>query len=249
MRIRLIIIMADAIVTFVAAEPSGNVITEPTVRVFQHENGKTVRARVMAYKPEINKVTIAKENMKTLTFDLGVFSEADQAYVREWHFIKDFFRQDRFHISASRRSDRGGIEHLVWRPEEIVVYDITLENRCAFDMNDLTLEYNIYYRVHEPNIPELNADQGVKCGRLKIRRLAVGEKIKVKTLPVPFPTEDLFEYYKDAKAPPVKHLGIRLRIYLPVDSGRIAMREFASPGSLIKNRKWVTSGEPRPSIN
>jgi hypothetical protein len=222
-----------------------NIITESSVRSFQHENGKTVRARVAAFKPESNKVTLAREDRRTFSVDLGVFSEADRTYVREWHSIKDFFRQDGLHISASRRPVRGDVEHLIWRSEETVVYDITLENRCDFDMNDLTLEYTIYYRVNEPNIPEPNADQGFKGGRLNIQRLAAGEQIRVNTLPVSFPTEDLFEYYRDGKAPAVKLLGIRLRVYLPLDSGRKAMREFASPDALLKTRKWVSPGESR----
>ena len=138
---------------------------------------------------------------------------------------------------------------LIWRPEETVVYNIRLKNRCDFDMNDLTVDYCIYYVMDRPDNQEEDKSQGVKCGTLNIRRLAAGEKVKVKTLPVPFPTEDLFEYYRDGKAPAVKHLGIRLRIYLPLDSGRKAMREFASSNSLIKNRKWVAPGESRAPNN
>ena len=130
---------------------------------------------------------------------------------------------------------------MIWRPEQIIVYDIILENRCDFDMEDLSLDYNIYYRPKDSNIPEPHPNQGVKYGQLEIGRLSAGEKRKVESLSLSFRMEDLFEYYKVGEAPPIIFEGIRLRIYLPLESGRKAMREFSLPGSLKEQKTWRTS--------
>lgn len=226
-----------------------NIITESSLqefRVFIARSGKSVTGRVRSYNPDKGIVAIAKENGKAHKVDLNTLSTADQAYVREWHLIKEFFAQDRFHISVRKKRSRTGAEHLIWRLEEEIVYGIILENRSNYVLENLSVDYRIYRRPIFQNVPDQpdnhgQADsQGVKYGTLNIGTLAVGEKTRVEIQSVVFPKEDQIEYYQIDKEPKGKILGLWIRIYMPLESGRNAMREFSFPSSLMKNRKWIT---------
>ena len=263
MTILMAIIIAHAMV--VTAAPIGldgntksqagsrnNIITKSTLsefRVFTTTNDKTVKARVRAYNPDKGIVTIAKENGGTLKVDLSTLSKADQAYVREWHLIKEFFTQDRFHISVRKKRSGAGAEHLIWRQEEVIVFDIMLENRSHYDLNGLTLDYRIYHGQEELNYPGQVMSQGVKSGTRNIGTLARGKKMRFETQPVVLPKEELIEYYTDNKMPQGKILGIWVRVYLPLAGGNKAMRELSSPDALIKNRKSITPEDPNSMNN
>ena len=229
-----------------------NIITESTLqefRVFVTRSGKTVKGRVRAYNPDNGIVAIAKENGKTHKIDLSIFSKADQAYVREWHLIKAFFSQDRFHISVRKKRSGAGTELLIWRSEVEIVYGIMLENRSDYDLEGLSVAYCIYCEPDRSGYREQVESQGIKCGTLNIGTLAAGEKTQVETQPVVVPNEGGLEYYKDNKVPSEKTLGIWVRIYLPLADKRRAMREFAMPNSIMKTRKWASSDAPSSQNN
>jgi len=219
------------------------IITESTLqefRIFTAKDGKTVRGRILAYSQNKGTVTIAKKNGRASLVDLNTLSKDDQTYVREWHRIKDFFSQDRFHISVRKKWGGAGAEYLIWKSEETIVYEIRLENLGSYDLNGLTLDYCIYHEQEELNYRGQVVIQGVKSGTRNIGTLARGKKARFETEPVVFPKEGQFEYYKGNKVSQGKILGIWIRIYLPLESGKKAMREFASPSSLMSTRKWVS---------
>ena len=235
-----------------------NIITESALQefhVFVARSGKTVTGRVRSYNPDKGLVAIAAENGKTHKVDLNTLSKADQAYVREWHLIKEFFAQDRFHISVRKKRSRAGAEHLIWRLEEQIVYGIILENRSNYVLENLSVDYRIYRGPVFQNVPDQpdnrgQADsQGIKYGTLNIGTLAVGEKTRVEIQSVIFPNEGGLEYYQIDKEPRGKILGLWIRIYMPLKSGRNAMREFAIPNSIMKNRQWITSDVPSSQNN
>ncbi|MDF7824398.1 hypothetical protein P4B35_10275 [Pontiellaceae bacterium B12227] len=243
MKTLMVLILALAMAAAVAVAPSEEIITKAEsqeFRVFRNAEGKTVRGRIVKYNPEKETVIIETEDRKVRTVKLDDLSETDQAYVRDWKPVpfSDFISPKHFIISARRRRLAGAVEYLIWRPEETVVYDITLKNRCDFNLENLTLDYCIYYKTTEPNIRGAQPDIGVKRGRRHIKRVARRGNTRLATEPVTFPTEDLFEYYKDGEAPPLKLQGIRIRVYLPLGDGRKAMREYANPDNLIKDYRW-----------
>lgn len=225
-----------------------NIITESMLqefRDFHGENKKTVRGRVVAYNPDSDVVTIAKEKGGTYRVGLSQFSDADQAYVRECNPIKEFFNQKRFHISTEKKPVGGGVELMICRQEEIIAFDILLENRSHYDLNGLTLDYCIYHEQEELNYRGQVMSQGVVSGTRNIGTLARGEKVRLKTEPVVFPKGAQIEYYKDNKVPQGKILGLWIRVCLPLVDGNKAMRELSMPNTLINNRKWITPKEAR----
>lgn len=251
MRMRTIIMIAHTIVTMVAPiclsaaqdVRHENVITESALKEFHDfttADDKTVKARVRAYYPDQGIVAITKENGSSLKVDLGIFSTADQVYVREWDLIKTFFTQNRFHVSVRKKQNKTGAEHMIWRMEEEIVYAILLENRSDYDLKGLTVDYCIYFEPDRLGYREQIEIQNVKCGTLKIGTLAAGEKMQVETRPVVCPKKGGgLEYYKENQAIRGKARGLWIQIYLPLAGGTKAIREFSSPSSLIKNCQWT----------
>lgn len=230
-----------------------NIITEVAgseFRVFIGQNGKTVRGKILAFNSRNETVTITKESGSTLKVNLGIFSKADQAYVREWYRIKEFYSQNRLRISARKKQKIFRTELLICRNEIEIVYSILLENRSDCDLKDLTVDYCIYYELHRPETyiePYRPGNQyqfdgpGVKCKTLKIGTLAAGEKTQIETQPVVIPMEGGgLEYYKGNRVVVGKTRGIWVRIYLLLSDKRYAMREFAVPNSIMNTRQWIT---------
>lgn len=268
MRMLLVIMIAHAMTAVpiglsAAQNGRGNyIITEAAgseFRVFIGQNGKTVRGKVRDFNSRNETVTITKKNGSILKVNLGIFSKADQAYVREWYLIKEFYSQNRLRISAREKQKRFRTELLIWRTEEEIVYSIMLENRSDCDLNDLTMDYCIYHEVHRPDTyfepyrpgnQEQVDSQNVKCGTLKIGTLAAGGKMHVETQPVVIPREGGgLEYYKGNRRRVGKTRGVWVRIYLPLSDKRYAMREYAMPNSIMKTRQWITPGAPSSQNN
>ena len=223
-----------------------NVITEALSELhdFMNKDGKSARGRVHAYNPDTGVVTIAMENGKTFGADLGTFSNANQAYVREWHFISEFFTQVHINVFTKKEQSGVGMEFLIWRPEEEIVYVIELENQSNYALNDLTVDYCIYYELDRPGNRGRGVEQGEQFGTLNIETLAGGEQVQVKTQSLVLPKGIPYEYYKDHKAPIGRVQGICIRIYLPLTGGNKVMREFSLPDNLRKHRNWVTDNVP-----
>lgn len=231
----------------VVASATEKIITESSiqdVRLFQNIEGKTVRAKIVRVQERSKTLTLRTEDNKTRTLPIATLCEADQAYVLEWQSISDFFNPSQFRVEVDSKSGREGITDLFYRYEEPVMYTFSFHNRSKSDMHDLTVEYDFIYEISNPNQPEPHVDQKSKGGKLEIKTLRCGVRRVIKTEPIMFATEDLYEYYKGGTKPTVKFLGIRLHIYLPLENGRKAMREFYSP---TNGRKIIIELNPEPS--
>lgn len=238
--------------TFAVA--SEEIFTESTwqqeFRNFTGEGGKTVRGKILIYNPDSNYVSIAKEDRKTFQLDLSQCSDADQAYVREWHHIHEFFTQSRFHLSAKKKRAAAGQDSSpltnedslrVWKSTERIIYEIRLGNRGSYNLEGLTLDYCIYYGEEKLNYRGQLMSRGVKCGTRNIETLARGKTVQFETESVVFPkVKRSPEYYKDNNVPLEKGMGIWVRVYLPLADGSKAMRELSLPDALIKQQKGIT---------
>lgn len=221
-----------------AVSADEKLITQSSIqefRVFQNVEGQTVRAKIVKVQEPAKTLTLRTEDNKTRTLSIATLCEADQAYVLEWQSISDFFNPSLFRIEVDSKSDRESITDLFLRYEEPVIYSFSFHNRSTSDMHELMVEYDFMYEIRNLNQPEPHVDQKSKGGKLEIKSLPCGVRRVCKTEPIMFATEDLYEYYKGGKKPTVKFLGIRLRIYLPLEDDKKAMREFYSPTNGTKN--------------
>lgn len=205
-------------------------------------DGKVVRGRIHAYNPDTETATIAREDGKMYKVRLDTLSEADQARVREWHRLKDFFSQSRLRISVQMKGVKGKQEYPLlkehiwrWEDKENLIYVIKLENRRSSTLPNLTLAYRIHSRKKHPEEPKSPEIKILKTGTFNMGTLAAGKTVELKTEPVPQSKSNPFNYYTDDGSFGAPTLSIRIRVFLPMADGRKAMREISTLNIPQKN--------------
>ncbi|MDF7824402.1 lectin-like protein [Pontiellaceae bacterium B12227] len=216
---------------------------------FLGANGKSCRGRILGYDPNSDSVTIEKENKRSYTGALSHFSEADQTYVREWHLVKELCTPKRVRIAAKQIQvgDEREIEYHDNQGNQRCLqtmvnhaYSVTLDNRTSSDLNNLTVEYCIYYEQERPSPHGPRTAKGVQCGTLPTGTLAGRTKATDETEHVVLSKRRFINYNGNAVLKG-KIEGIWIRVFLPLANGQKAMRECSIPKTLMKDRQWATS--------
>ena len=218
---------------------------------FLGKNGKTFRGKVLAYDVGRNIVTIQNIHNCTRKVSPEIFSEADRIYLRDWCLSKGFNSESCFRISAKRKQfavDRKRHVHAYYGSEnakttiERVGYEIRVDNRIATTLEDISIEYCIYYEQVRADRNKQVTDEGVKFGLLHIAKLKPKSSTVLKTDPVTLRKHELsadWFYYSGAEnTQKGKMIGIWLRVHLPLSEGRKMTRHYSLPDSLMNNRKW-----------
>lgn len=218
---------------------------------FMGKNGKSLRAKVLAFDNFRKLVTLQKESGRTHKVDPGLFSDEDQTYIRNWLLVRGFNSESKFKVSAKRKQfdvDRErhvngytGLQNAQTTVKE-VGYEILLENRIAESLKDLTIEYCIYYEQERASSGKQVTDDGVKHGVLQIGQLASRAKANLITDPVKLFRYELnsdWHYYSGAEnTQKGKVIGIWLRIHLPLSGGQKITRQYSLPESIKDKREW-----------
>lgn len=227
-------------------------------RDFTSADGKTIRGAVKGYDARTKSVTIERDNRKTATVPVSVFSEADQAYILEWDAAKGFLSNsllktlcdDRL-IERRKEKEISDINYVggevitdfekTETTVECIAYDIQFQNMGNSNLQGIRMEYRIYYEQSEiewDKKPE--AKQKVLKEEMAIPPLAGKSKTTVTTKPI--------EIHKDSiNVMPIaggdlrsggkgEIHGLRARLYMKMPSGQEVMREFQQPGSLSEEQ-------------
>ncbi len=233
-------------------------------RDFTSAEGKTIRGCIKAYDPAKKMVTIERDNRKTAKVPVGVFSEADQAYIRDWEVLRCFMTDRFFKISAKRKrrdneadsstsrlqTESGSFQSEKKREVEDTHYEILLGNRSASEMKGLEIKYCIYYEQEERRNDKEVCSQGVYCGKLPAFSMASRGGKTIQTEAVSIFAEELppgWSYGNESGRSSVDTVqrgdvhGIWIRVHLNLPSGQKGMREFCYPDSLSNSRAWVSS--------
>lgn len=106
-----------------------------------YDSGKTksFEATLTGYEPMKNIVTVVNEKGKTVKFPLKVISEECQKYVLS--------KQDLLTISKSVRLKFKEVKEDAGDEAKNVGYAIEVYNRSKNTIEDVTLNYTLYYRV------------------------------------------------------------------------------------------------------
>jgi hypothetical protein len=124
---------------------------------------------------------------------------------------------------------------------ENIGYTILVESRTGSDLNDVTVDYCIYYQQERPRSQGKVTEQGVKCGTLNIGTIAARAKVQLETQTIALFKREQQNGYLDNNVFEGEVLGIWIRVFLPLANGNKAMRECSKPNTLMKDRSWATS--------
>ncbi len=218
---------------------------------FIGKNGKSLRAKVLAYDSCRKRVTLQKESGRTHKVDPGLFSDEDQTYIRNWLLARGFNSDSKFKVSARRKqfevereqhvNKYTGIQNAQTTVKEIG-YEILLENRITETLKNLTIEYCIYYEQERASGGKQVTDDGVKHGVLHIGQLASRAQANLLTDPVKLFRHELnsdWHYYSGAEnTQKGKVIGIWLRVHLPLSDGQRITRQYSLPDSIKDKREW-----------
>lgn len=218
-------------------------------RDFTSTDGKTIRGCIRAYNASKEVVTIERDNRRTATVPITVFSETDQTYIRDWEIMRCFETEQLFKIFAKRRKgddDESSYQSTYSeRDVETTGYEIILKNRSSPEMRKLKVKYCIYYEQEEKRAHDQVCNQGVPCGDISIDSFAPKSEELLRTEDVTTYKEELSSgarWVSGAENVQRGNVhGVWIRIYLKLPSGQEGMREYCLPDSLDNSKAWMTS--------
>ncbi len=237
------------------------VVSAAEYRNFMDTEGRAIRGRILRYDARSEKVTIERDNKRSTTVPITIFSKADQNYIIEWNAAKGFLSTSIFKISCddreiSKRKEEeiGDIVYTTGSVEkdfvktviafEETAFELTFQNRNPEDLENMRMDYRIYYEQSEMVWDE-KPETLLHCFSGKMTLPTVPSKGTVSVL------SKSVEIHKDSintirqaggdQRQPGKGdvIGFRGRIYMEMTSGEEVMREISLPKTLsLKKYPW-----------
>lgn len=236
---------------------------EEEYREFTDQAGRIARLMVTGCDLQRNEVTVESEDHRRITVSITGFSEADQAYIREWYMAHELISARNLLIECdetlvrTRREDVMGLERvgssrsdeteytmLGHKRYEEIAYKIDFENRNDSPIQNIRLEYIIYYEQSERGFVPRPQQVALK-GKMELPDLEPKKEVEILT--------DTFEIYTDdlstratvngliVRSGQLKNAdaevhGMRARLYIKLPSGKEGIREFYHPPLLSEER-------------
>ncbi|VGO20314.1 hypothetical protein [Pontiella sulfatireligans] len=125
-------------------------------REFTANDGRTLNAKVLSYDSKMDTVEIQRDDLQVIRVKSAAFSEADQVYVKQWAPCSLFMSPEKFAIIPRRTVVKKG--QSTERRSEVSTfgsvseyqYEISICNRTGLPMENLTMNYLIYYAYDLP---------------------------------------------------------------------------------------------------
>jgi hypothetical protein len=219
-------------------------------RDFSSADGQTVRARILTYVELKEAVVLERTDRKSFTIPIRALSEADRDYILQWNKNQTFLSDRFFKISAKRnRNDVDEHTHafVVYNAEQKVYehgFDVEFVNSSKVALNNLEVEYCIYYEQDFISGGKQLTLQGVKYGSAKLDDIDPQRKSR-------FITETVFTHKQTLDADwnytsGIQNVqdgevhGIRMRVHMTTETGEKVTREYCLP-SMMSQQDWKTS--------
>jgi hypothetical protein len=226
-------------------------------RDFMDTQGRTIRARILSYDSRSSKLKIERDNKVTATVPITGFSEEDQTYIKNWLKFEGIRSTTKFKVSAERKGLKswanerigtisysdGSVEHnqVVGKTDfDEVGYEITLDNRNKYPVENLVLKYNIYYE-QEVSAREKDPRPFVLFGTIPINSIPAQSKQTVKTESVTVYKDESNAEFVNSRIIRGKVLGISCRICADVEGSESVLRQEGMPKTMVTSKAWSSS--------
>jgi hypothetical protein len=219
-------------------------------RTFTAPDGKTVNAQIIAVRN--GQVELKRENGRLVKVSPTVFIEEDQQYIREWSDLQGFMSDAMLRTDCAEKIletwkdevwkdvpyENGVTENELMKEIKYkrIAYNITLENRGSEPLENVRMEYVIYYEQSQEGWETPVVKQMTFSGKSSIDPVPVRKKTEITTESVV-----VYQDYIDQKNWVSGRIrtggegqvhGIRIRLFMTTDEGKEFMREMAFPDSL-----------------
>jgi len=222
---------------------------EGEFHVFTDMQGRAVMLKVVDCDLTHNKVMVEREDGRRRSVKVSGFSESDQAYIKAWYMANELISEQNLRISIDEEIIRrdediqgriyqgrtlvGGI--VGESKHEQIAYVIAIENRSELPVEQVQIEYKIYYEQAERHMKVREQKIFFQSGRLPT--LEARGKVTFKTQSVEVIRERLFgKRYADHRPAEGYVHGIRGRLIVKLSDKQEVVREFQYPSSLSDKR-------------
>lgn len=114
---------------------------DPGFRLFTDPQGREMHAKLTVVSGD--DVFIERQDGLATKVDISIFSEEDQAYIRDWEKKADWGKNlelvFRSHVTERSGWEGSSILRKTWKEG----YEVTIKNETAFDMEDVRIEYMV----------------------------------------------------------------------------------------------------------
>jgi hypothetical protein len=154
----------------------------------------------------------------------------------------------------------GGIQTVATDKNTKYKYDLTLTNKGGVPLENLTMEYRIYYeqekavkeedekRKEDDTRPERYSpvsEDKVKDGKVKIGTIEAKETKEVSTDSITLVERTANRRYEDKINLKAKLVGAWVKIYMKAPDGQTLERDIALPESIMKKFPWDPEEAPQ----
>jgi hypothetical protein len=217
------------------------------MREFKLPDGRSLKAEVVGYQAGSGQVELKREDGKRVKVKPAIFVEDDQNYINEWVSLDGFRNKSHFRVDCSKKK----VEQ--WKEEDEsfelkfdrYVYEVALENRNSFSIENLTIEYRIFYEQekNDQSTRKVVNIKHIKPGKLNVKTIHPKEKRKLSTESVvlneyEFNSTDFYYENGDPESTGGDIKGIWLRLHVTTSTGQKAKREIFEPTSIAGKYSW-----------
>ena len=218
-------------------------------REFASEDGRSTCARIVAYNPQTRTANLERDDKWSCIVKIDAFIPDDRDYILAWHNAKLFLNASKFKISAKHIGvieeieDGGNLFQTMTFEDHR--YDITIHNRSAEKITDLSIEYCIYHDQDYLQSGKQRHGKGVCHDRLIIGALPPNTTKTLRTRNVVTFMQEMnsdYEHFEGtSNVQDGKVVGIRIRVFKTLPSGDRLLRECDLPGNIEADRAWSSS--------
>lgn len=257
------------------------------LRSFTASDGRTLEARIVNYDADSGKVQIERADKKRITVSAEAFSAADQRYILKWAAATGFAAPSKLRIAVKReevgttekkhevdfsqentggRRGGGGVQTVAKDERTKYRYLLTLENKSGVPINNIVVEYRIYYNQQKPVVDE-KANQyrpqdrevdipdrykavdelKIKDGRDRLKPIAPKETRTFSTDAVTLLERKANRPYDDKINLKADLAGVWIRLTMKGPDGKEIVREIAAPASVTRKFPWDPPEEEAPA--
>jgi len=217
------------------------------MREFKLPDGRSIKAEIVSFNAKLGKVELKLANGKRKKVNPGLFVEEDQKFIKEWAAL-DGFRNKRFFKveCAKKRTEKWGEEDSAYQVKyDRYIYNITLENRNEYPLENIKVEYRIFYEQEENDrsTRKVVVNKNVKSGEADVKRILPRGKTVLPTESVvlakfEFNTGDYYVPGGDPETTSGEIKGIWVRIQIETEGGQTAVRNVFEPAGLEGKYAW-----------
>ena len=223
---------------------------------FSLPDGRSIEATILSFNDRSGLVELKRSDGKIVQIKPTVFVEKDQRYIQSWWADRLFLSSVHLQIEV----DEVGLDQ--WKEEEYadikdtagnvdrelmkethfekIAFEVALKNRGSEPVEDLYLEYIIFYEQSQESFEKPKLKQLIKRDTIEIERVAEKSTLKKQTDVVTVHRDDImtkdWTSGRSRSGGKGEVHGFRARLCKKMQDGTVSYRECKYPSSMSETR-------------